>query len=144
MPLTWRHVRASDGTLSYLWALIDFRGPALLPDLVRRTYPTCSFFDVLQSQEQIDAKVAPTVDPARVRDKTVFVGTTAAALCDVFETPSAFRRRPWCRPATASAPGSDRESRCGAAGTRNRYATGRDRAAASRSRSRWSIRGRDT
>jgi adenylate cyclase len=94
MPLTWRHVRASDGTLSYLWGLIDFRGPALLPDLVHRTYPTYSFFDVLQSQEQIDAKVAPTVDPARFRDKIVFVGTTAAGLFDVFETPFANGKMP--------------------------------------------------
>ena len=89
MPLEWRHVRSSDGVLSYLWGPIDFRGPALLADLRRRTYPTYSFFDVLQSQEQIDAKMKPTVDPAVFKDKIVFVGTTAAGLHDVFETPFA-------------------------------------------------------
>ena len=87
MPLTWRHVRSSEGTLSYLWGLIDFRGPALLADLKSRTYPTYSFFNVLQSQEQIDAKMTPAVDPAAFKDKIVFVGTTAAGLYDVFETP---------------------------------------------------------
>jgi adenylate cyclase len=94
MPLAWRHVASSDGTLSYLWGLIDFRGPALLADLKRRTYPTYSFFDVLQSQEQIDAKMTPTVDPAVFRDKIVFVGTTAAGLFDVFETPFANGKMP--------------------------------------------------
>ncbi len=94
MPLAWRHVPSSDGTLSYLWGLIDFRGPALLADLKRRTYPTYSFFDVLQSQEQIDAKMTPTVDPAVFRDKIVFVGTTAAGLFDVFETPFANGKMP--------------------------------------------------
>ena len=89
MPLSWRHVRSSDGVLSYLWGPIDFRGPALLADLKRRTYPTYSFFDVLQSQEQLDAKMKPTVDPAAFRGKIVFVGTTAAGLHDVFETPFA-------------------------------------------------------
>ncbi len=87
MPLSWRHVRSSDGVLSYLWGAINFRGPALLADLKGRTYPTYSFFDVLQSQEQIDAKMKPTVDPAAFRGKIVFVGTTAAGLHDVFETP---------------------------------------------------------
>lgn len=94
MPLAWRHVQSSEGTLSYLWGLIDFRGPALVADLKSRTYPTYSFFDVLQSQEQIDAKIAPAVDPAVFRGKIVFVGTTAAGLFDVFETPFSRGRMP--------------------------------------------------
>ena len=94
MPMAWRHVPSSDGTISYLWGLIDFRGPAFLADLKSRTYPTYSFFDVLQSQEQIDAKMTPTVDPAVFRDKIVFVGTTAAGLFDVFETPFANGKMP--------------------------------------------------
>jgi adenylate cyclase len=89
MPLAWRHVQSSDGTISYLWGPINFRGPARLADLKSRTYPTYSFFDVLQSQEQVDAKTTPTVDPASFRDKIVFVGATAAGLRDVFETPFA-------------------------------------------------------
>lgn len=89
MPLAWRRVQSSDGTLSYLWGLIAFRGPALQRDLQTRTYPTYSFFDVLQSQEQIEAKQTPAIDPARFRDKIVFVGATASGLRDVFETPFA-------------------------------------------------------
>ncbi len=85
---------SSEGTLSYLWGLIDFRGPALLADLKSRTYATYSFFDVLQSQEQIDAKMTPVVDPAVFRGKIVFVGTTAAGLFDVFETPFSHGKMP--------------------------------------------------
>ena len=89
MPLAWRDVRSSDGPQQYLWALIDFRGPALQRDLRTHTYPTYSFFDLLQSQEQIDAGQSPAIDPARFRDKIVFVGATASGLRDVFETPFA-------------------------------------------------------
>jgi adenylate cyclase len=89
LPLAWRHVKSADGTIDYLWGLIDFRGPALGADLKTRIYPSYSFFDLLQSQEQVDAKMTPTVDPAAFRDKIVFVGATAAGLHDVFETPFA-------------------------------------------------------
>ena len=87
MPLSWRRVRAADGVLSFLWGPIDFRGPALLDDLTSRTYPTYSFVDLLYAEEQILAGHAPTIDPAIFHDKIVFVGTTAAGLYDVFETP---------------------------------------------------------
>ena len=87
MPLSSRHVKASDGVLDYLWGPIDFRGPALLDDLRNRTYPTYAFFDLLYSEQQILDHHPPKVDPAVFRDKIVFVGTTAAGLYDVFETP---------------------------------------------------------
>jgi adenylate cyclase len=87
MPLSQREVKAEDGVLRYLWGPINFRGPALLDDLKRRTYPTYSFFDLLSSEQQILYKKTPTIDPAIFRDKIVFVGTTAAGLYDVFETP---------------------------------------------------------
>ena len=73
--------------LEYLWGPIDFRGPALLDDLKSRTYPTYSFFDLFYSEQQILAGQKPDIDPAIFRDKIVFVGTTAAGLFDVFETP---------------------------------------------------------
>jgi adenylate cyclase len=87
MPLSWRHVKAADGMLSFLWGPIDFRGPALLDDLKSRTYPTYPFFDLLYSEEQLLAQEAPKIDPAVFRDKIVFVGVTATGLFDVFETP---------------------------------------------------------
>ncbi len=87
MPLTQRRVAAADGVLEYLWGPINFRGPALLDDLKTHTYPTYSFFDLLYSEEQLLAGKTPTFDPAIFRDKIVFVGTTAAGLYDVFETP---------------------------------------------------------
>ena len=87
MPLSERRVRAEDGTLSFLWAPINFRGPALLEDLKNHTYPTYSFVDLEYAEEQILAGKTPSIDPALFRDKIVFVGTTAAGLFDVFETP---------------------------------------------------------
>jgi adenylate cyclase len=87
MPLSARHVKADDGVVSFLWAPINFRGPALLDDLKTRTYPTYSFFDLLYSEEQFLAGKKPDIDPAAFRDRIVFVGTTASGLSDVFETP---------------------------------------------------------
>jgi adenylate cyclase len=94
MPLSRRRVGTAGGTQEYLWALINFRGPALLADLKSRPYPRYSFFDLLYSEEQILAGVAPDVDPAVFRDKIVFVGVTAAGLHDVFETPFARGKMP--------------------------------------------------
>ena len=87
MPLAWRHVKADDGLLSFLWNPIDFRGPALLEDLKSRTYPTYSFADLEYAEEELLAGQKPSIDPAVFRDKLVFVGTTASGLFDVFETP---------------------------------------------------------
>jgi adenylate cyclase len=87
MPLSARHVKADDGVVSFLWGPINFRGPALLDDLKSHTYPTYSFFDLLYSEEQLLAGKKPDVDPATFRNAIVFVGTTAAGLSDVFETP---------------------------------------------------------
>ena len=87
MPLAWRQVKAEDGIASFLWGPIDFRGPALLDDLKSHTYPTYSFYDLLYSEQQLLEQRTPKVDPARFRDKIVFVGVTASGLFDVFETP---------------------------------------------------------
>ena len=94
MPLMWRHVRSQTGIVSFLLSLINYRGPALLPDLKTRPYASYSFFDLLYSEEQILANVKPNVDPAVFRDKIVFVGVTASGLFDVFETPFASGRMP--------------------------------------------------
>jgi adenylate cyclase len=87
MPLSRRDVKSDEGTTSYLWGLVNFRGPALLADLKSRTYPTYRFFDLLYSEQQILEQVKPDIDPVAFRDKAVFVGVTAAGLFDVFETP---------------------------------------------------------
>jgi adenylate cyclase len=87
MALSRRQVKAEDGTISFLWDPINFRGPALLGDLKTHTYPTYSFFDLLYSEEQLLADQPPKIDPAIFRDKIVFVGVTASGLYDVFETP---------------------------------------------------------
>ena len=93
-PLAWRRVKSTSGPESFVWALINFRGPALLDDLTRATYPTYSFYDLLYSREQILAGVKPKIDPSVFRDKIVFVGATAAGLYDVFETPFASGKMP--------------------------------------------------
>jgi adenylate cyclase len=93
-PLSLRQVKADDGTLRFLWGLINFRGPALLEDLKSRTYPTYTFFDLLYSEQQLLEQQTPKIDPAIFRDKIVFVGTTASGLFDVFETPFSNGRMP--------------------------------------------------
>jgi adenylate cyclase len=89
MPLEMREINTEDGRRGILWGLINFRGPAFLPDLKRRPYDHYSFFDLMYSEEQILADKKPDVDPSSFRDKIVFVGVTAAGLHDVFETPFA-------------------------------------------------------
>jgi adenylate cyclase len=89
MPLEMRRVNTEDGVTEMLWGLIHFRGPAFLPGMKRRPYPHYSSFDLLYSEEQLNAGQKPDIDPAAFRDKIVFVGVTAAGLFDVFETPFA-------------------------------------------------------
>jgi adenylate cyclase len=78
MPLQSRRVDQA----TYLWGLIDFRGPA-------HTYLTYSFYDLEYSLEQMLAGLKPNIDPSIFRNKVVFVGVTATGLHDVFETPFA-------------------------------------------------------
>lgn len=94
MPLMWRHVRSQTGIESSLWSLVNYRAPAFLSDLKTRPYASYSFFDLLNSEEQIRANVKPDVDPAVFRDTIVFVGVTASGLFDVFQTPFASARMP--------------------------------------------------
>ena len=89
VPLETREVNVEGGHTQMLWSLIHFRGPAFLPDMKHRPYPHYSFFDLLYSEEQLNAGKTPDVDPAAFKDKIVFVGVTAAGLFDVFETPFA-------------------------------------------------------
>jgi adenylate cyclase len=94
MPLSWRRVDREGGVLQHLWALIDFRGPAVLDDPTSRTYPTYTFFDLLLSENQLLTKEKPKVDPSIFRDKIVFVGTTASGLLDTFESPFGHGKMP--------------------------------------------------
>jgi len=84
IPLSWRRIRTATGTDRYLWALVNFRGPALLPDLKTRPYARYSFWDVFYSEEQILAGVKANIDPSVFQNKIVFVGVTASGLHDVF------------------------------------------------------------
>jgi adenylate cyclase len=94
MPVQVRETRSADGTRQYQWGLVDFRGPALLPDMKSRPYPSYAFFDLLYSEEQLLAGQKPNVDPSVFKDKIVFVGVTASGLYDVFETPFAGGKMP--------------------------------------------------
>jgi adenylate cyclase len=87
LPLSRRRTRSAKGEQTYQWALINFRGPALLDDLKSRPYPSYAFFDLLYSEQQILDGQKPNVDPAVFKDKLVFVGITATGLSDAFETP---------------------------------------------------------
>jgi adenylate cyclase len=67
--------------------LVDYRGPAVLPDGRSTSYRQVSFYDVFYSREQEIAGEAPLLDPTSFKDAIVVVGTSAAGLFDVFATP---------------------------------------------------------
>jgi adenylate cyclase len=75
-------------------ALINYQGPALLDDGKSRPYPTYSFYDVLYAAEQRAEGQTPDLDPKVFSGKIVFVGATAQALFDVFQTPFERGRMP--------------------------------------------------
>jgi adenylate cyclase len=87
IPMAWRRVNTESGVDSFLWQLVNFRGPGILQDNKSRLYPTYSFFDLIYSEQQMLEGVKPNIDPAVFRDKVVFVGATASGLFDVFQTP---------------------------------------------------------
>jgi adenylate cyclase len=84
MPMAWNRVASTVGDYSYLWALINYRGPAYPRGV---TYKSYSFFDLMYSYEQLAAGKKPNVDPALFKDKIVYVGISANGLADRFETP---------------------------------------------------------
>src|SRR5688500_2616752 len=94
MPLEVRDIRTEDGTRSFLWGLIQFRGAAFAEDMKTRPYAHYPFFDLLYSEEQLLAGQKPDIDPSIFRDKIVFVGMGASGLFDAFETPFARGRMP--------------------------------------------------
>ena len=53
----------------------------------KRPYTTFSASDLLRSEGQILEGSRPDIDPAQLANKIVFVGTSAAGLFDVFQTP---------------------------------------------------------
>ena len=68
--------------------LLRYKGPAYRDGARRRrTYFSYNFWDLALSEGQIEDGAAPLIDPARFQDKIVFVGTTAAGLHDLFQTP---------------------------------------------------------
>ena len=75
-------------------ALINYQGPALLEDGRSRPYPTYPFYDVLYAAEQQIEGQKPDLDPALFNEKIVFMGATAQALFDVFQTPFERGRMP--------------------------------------------------
>jgi len=87
IPMSWHRVSTDSGVDSYLWALVNFRGPAVLADNKSRTYPNYSAFDLIYSEQQMLENVKPKIDPSVFRDKLVFVGLTGSGLLDVFPTP---------------------------------------------------------
>jgi adenylate cyclase len=80
LPLITAAIPTLDGSTRFARrAQINYRG--VWGDL-RHTYPTYTFAQLFQSEEQMLAEERPLVDPARLRDKIVVVGGSAAALYD--------------------------------------------------------------
>jgi adenylate cyclase len=85
VPLVTRPVPSFEGReTDARRALIRYLGA--WPD-GRSTFETFSFYELFYAEQQLLAGEAPVVDPARLRDRIVVVGATAAGLHDVFSTP---------------------------------------------------------
>jgi adenylate cyclase len=69
--------------------LVEFRGPAVLPDGASTVYREYSALDLLQAGEQVAEGLPPVLAPTTFKDKIVVVGVTAAGLHDVFAVPFA-------------------------------------------------------
>ncbi len=69
--------------------LVRYRGAAYENNEQRtkRTYRRYRFFDLALSEMQIEDNSKPEIDPSVFKDKIIFVGTTAAGLHDLFQTP---------------------------------------------------------
>src|SRR5262245_9778121 len=69
MPLTARSIISQAGVTTYKWTLLNFRGPALLDDLVTRPYASYHFWDLWKSEQLILGGEKPEVDPSIFKDK---------------------------------------------------------------------------
>ncbi len=94
MPLQRRTTRNADRSETYQWSLVNFRGPAFLPDLTHRPYASYPAFSLISAENDLLNDQTPGLDPAIFKDKIVFVGATATALFDAFETPFAQGKMP--------------------------------------------------
>jgi adenylate cyclase len=65
--------------------LVNYRVPALVEG--KRPYRSYEARHLIASEDQLLAGQKPLVDPSEFKDKIVFIGTSAAALVDVFQTP---------------------------------------------------------
>ena len=94
VPLALRRTRNADRSETYQWNLVNFRGPAFLDDLTTRPYTSFRAFDLIRAENDILNGQKPEIDPSVFKDKLVFVGATATALFDAFETPFSQGRMP--------------------------------------------------
>jgi len=64
--------------------LVRFHGAALAPRFTRgrTTYASYSLGDVILSQQSLEEKMTPPLEPALFKDKIVFIGGSAAGLLD--------------------------------------------------------------
>ena len=86
IPLVATRARGDDGVWRlYPTMMINYRAPAAIGG--ERPYKSYSVSDLLRSQGQIIEGARPDVDPSQFTDKIVFIGTSAAGLHDVFQTP---------------------------------------------------------
>ncbi len=68
--------------------LVNYKGaPYRDEQRSRRTYQGYKFWDLALSEGQIEDGQKPLIDPAVFNDKIIFIGTTAAGLHDLFQTP---------------------------------------------------------
>lgn len=86
VPLVATRARGDDGVWrSYPAMMINYGAPPTIRG--ERPYKSYSVSELLRSHGQMLEGARPDVDPAEFRNKIVFVGTSAAGLHDVFQTP---------------------------------------------------------
>ena len=86
IPLVGTRARGDDGVWrSHPTMMINYGAPPTIGG--ERPYKSYSVSDLLKSQGQIIEGARPDVDPTQFRNKIVFIGTSAAGLHDVFQTP---------------------------------------------------------
>ena len=86
IPLVPTRVRNADGGVrEQQTMMIRYGAPAMVDG--KRPYPEFEASELLRSEGQVLSGEQPQIDPSVFKGKIVFVGTSAAGLHDVFQTP---------------------------------------------------------
>ena len=86
VPIRVRNVEDPSRSHDQLTTMVNYRA-SVAAGSNARPYPSYEVRHLLLSEEQLQAGMAPMIDPAVFRNKVVFIGVTGSGLMDVFNTP---------------------------------------------------------